>query len=197
MNKNKLTTFAAFCGLFAGLTLLHTTVSAQSGTRTAPITVTNTTASPVPVTGGMTVANTPTVKLDPSANTVKIDPNSNVVQLAPQSEVLIGHREPYTSVVFHSWSGGAGFVSFPNINDGTTFTKARICVESGTLTSVTVVSWITQPFTYGFRIDKFDVPASATVCKLYDAPGTTVGVSLNTSNSVPGDATYVGFWGIY
>lgn len=198
MKKNILTAFAIFCGLLAGLTLLHVSVIAQSGTKTTAVVVTNTTANPVPVAGGVTVTNAPTVQLDQSANTVKIDPNSNVVQLAPQSEILIGHREPYTSLQKHDWIGQL-LVSFPNINSGTTFAKARVCVtnQNANPASVTIMSWIfaSDGSGWGVPIDSFELAAASSGCRLVDAPGPKVDIYVS-SNNTAGQA-WVGFWGIY
>jgi hypothetical protein len=162
------------------------------------VTVTNTTANPVPVTGGVEVTNTPTVKFDSSANTVKIDPNINTVKLAPSSSVSINQREPYMALRVSEWSG-KDYISFPNLNNGVAFTEARICFENNSThgVSVWIYSWIGESGagTRDFVIDHFKIPYGGDVCNVYDAPGNNV--EVRTFSDDDSGRIWVGFLGIY
>ena len=178
--------FTIICtGFFVGLIVLQTSVSAQQGSKSAPVTVTNTTANPVPVGGGVSITNTPTVDARQSGTwnvgiagkpTVGIDPGQNTVTATYGPSVLVLSR------VF----------SFPFSSHGVDLfietSKARICANNtGNNNAIDVdinaaIPPLGEQAGFLIRIDNFAVPAGGFVCKVYELMPVVTSIDIFNQN---------------
>jgi hypothetical protein len=206
VNRNIFRTVLTVIGVFVlGLTHLHGTANAQGSGKSAPVVVTNTTANPVPVTGGVAVTNsaanpvpvavtgTPVVNASQNGTwnvgiagtpTVKIDPDANTIKL-PQKENI-------ANVESFNWTGQQSVFSF---QWAAPLDKIRVCVANGGLNTV-VANINTVIGTTQFNLDQFQVSQNV-VCRVFDAPGSYLYVTVyNTGANNTGNVR-VGYWGLY
>lgn len=194
MKTKRLKTFAMIlAGVF--VVFAHQQVVAQ---KAAPVNVTNTTANPVPVSGGVAVTNTPTVdarqsgawnvgitgtptvQLDPTANTVKLDSNANTVKLERSRSYQRAEEVIWTGQGQDAWT-----TNFSN-----EFEKVSVCVAhtGPSQIQVNVYSFVAgSEHAFYFTRDVFVIGSPNTVCKLYELMGSAFQVQiLNTGNNASG-----------
>jgi hypothetical protein len=110
MNNERTAKFTIFCvTLFFSATVLQITASAQKG---APVIVTNTDANPVPVTGGVAVTNSPTVKVD-SSQPVSVAGVLGVENAVGASLLTRNQDAPTRQRVFQSFFGDTSNYKVP------------------------------------------------------------------------------------
>jgi hypothetical protein len=192
MKRTKsLSNLAIICGAaMVGLALLHTTAVAQ---KAAPVIVTNTSSNPVPVTGGVSVTNTPTVDSRQSGSwsvgidgtpTVGIDPTANSIKVAPggAAELLFSAEFPLPAIS----SGGA---TLPNLK----YSKVRVCANNhgnSDLIDVDIDMFIPDRGNvegFSVRVDHFTVLAGGgSVCRAYEVIGPTLMVNLKNRTNTAG-----------
>jgi len=186
MRTRRSNSSAIICAVFfVALALLQTSADAQSGTKSAPVTVTNTTANPVPVTGGVAITNTPSVDARQSGTwnvgiagrpTVGIDPGQNTVTATSGASVLVLSR----------------IFSFPFSSHGVDLviesSKARVCANNtGNNNAIDVdINAVIPPLgeQAGFliRMDNFTVPAGGFVCKVYEVMPIVTSIDIFNQN---------------
>jgi hypothetical protein len=187
----------AIVAIFGGLTLLQTVAPAQRPA--SPVEVTNTTANPVPVTGGVAITNSPTVDARQSGQwnvgisgtpTVQLDPAANIVRVA--------RAKSYQRAEETIWTGQASDAWTTNGTD--LFDKISVCVahSAPNAIQVNVFSLVVDSAggsSFFFTRDRFVIGSPDTVCKLYDLLGGSTQVQvLNTGNNNTG-MTRVGIVG--
>ena len=186
MNYNSLRTLVITCGMFLVGLALQNTAQAQGGggTRELPVVVTNTTANPVPVAGGLAITNTPTVKLDP---------NENAVRIARTATMQI------LSETFSSASGG----TTPEwMIDTAEFETIRVCASFSIGIPATVyirtLSTDASGFVTRHRLDQFTAPEnpgstgvlSSGICRTFVASGTRVSIQVTNVQGYVGIAAW-------
>ena len=189
MTTKKLTAFVITSGaLLIAVALVPTTASAQ---KAAPVVVTNTTASPVPVTGGVAVTNTPTVDAKQSGAWNVGITGTPTVKLGPHERIQINRNSVSNSETF-SWTGQGSVFSFQWTEP---LERARLCVANGGPNPV-VANVNALIGEQEFNLDQFQV-ANNVVCRVFDIPGAYLYVTVyNTGGNTTGNVR-VGYWGIY
>ena len=198
MKTNRSTPLAIlFLALFTASVLIDP--SPALGQKAAPVTVTNTTANPVPVTGEVTVANPfdRPVPVHVSSNsiisaeqrgawnvgitgTVRLHPDTATVQVARREVYSIGFRR--------EWAQDPSTQYFRV--DSPYYIKYRMCIINNApqpiFVSVSGETLLGTSHTYG--IEDFTMGGQSRVCNIYDLPGETFEVRVqNTGNNNSGD----------
>lgn len=192
MKLNKLASYGIFVGTLIVMTFTIQSVKAQGASKGAPVTVINTPANPVPVTGQVTIGNMPTVDARQNGEWnvgingrpfVKIDPNENNVKVAP---VLL-----FTDFRRVNWTGQGSVV----VDYGGLTSKVRLCVKHSASEPIQIdfVTWIFAGSgdADSFRVDAFTMSTPGQVCKAYELTGTLVSVKVsNTGNNTSGQDSF-------
>ena len=192
MNTKRSVIFAIFGGTFIALTLLQWPAQAQTSTKSAPVTVMNTTANPVPVTGQIVVGSLPAVDAKQSGEwkvgitgtpTVGIDPANN--------KVLVFHRQQSTYDYKFSWANTSSPVSYDLSSELVGSTKVRLCVGDGAPLPITVrVNGVTSVDTFEF--DAFIINSPGRVCNIYELWGNELQVVVeNSGKNTTGDVRLI------
>jgi len=194
MQTKESRTFVTICiGIIISLASLQ--VAAQKG---PTVTVDNTPANPVPVTGGVAITNaptvdarqsgtwnvgitgTPTVQLDSTANTVKIDPTANIVKFDRLKSFQRAEQVDWTGQGSAAWT----------TNGTDAFEKISVCVAHTGPNPIQVNVFslvIGADNAFFFTRDAFIIGSPNTVCKLYDLARSSFQVQLaNTGNNTTG-----------
>lgn len=186
MLKTSLTSMAT---TFLCFLLMSATALSQ---KTSNVTVTNTAADPVPVTGSVSVTTIPGVQLDPNGNTVKLDSNANTVRLAQNAAVNIA-TSTIANVESFNWTGQSSVFSFQWTER---LSKARVCVAHTGANQIVigVNSLIGES---EFAIDQFSIASPNTVCRIYEIPGEYLYVRAHNTGANAAGLVRIGYWGIY
>jgi hypothetical protein len=181
MDHNRLRTFIIACGLLITGSAVQSPTLAQGGggTREQPVVVTNTTANPVPVAGGVSITNTPTVKLDPNENIVRIGRSTTVLLLTETFLIPNGTHTPELMI------------------DTAEYETIRVCtsfsIGAPANVSINTLSTEATGFVTRHRLDSFTAPEnsgstgvlSSGVCRAFVAPGTRMSIQVrNVQGSV-------------
>lgn len=181
---------------------------AQPAPKGAPVVVQNTTTNPVPVTGGVTVTNTPTVQIDPNANVVKLDPSatpgvqvvssqSSPVYIVPIAPLPIkrdtGTEGRHFVGAAQDWSTSTADLHAYS-DDGQPYaSKVWACVSNKAPQPVevsvyTLIGWGSTLDDEYFSLDHFQLPANNDSCKVYDVPGFYIEVIVQAIANTTGRA---------
>ena len=173
--------------IFAGVVIACASqqISAQ---RAAPVNVTNTTANPVPVSGGVSVTNTPTVDARQSGTwnvgisgtpSVKLDATANTVKVERATSYQRAEEVIWTGQGQDAWT-----TNFANTE------KVSVCVAHTGPSAIQINVYslvIGSEHAFFFTRDIFVIGSPNTVCKLYDLMGSAFQVQiLNTGNNTTG-----------
>ena len=178
MKHNIFGMFSIIAGIL--ILCLQGTTIAQKATGTAPVTVTNTTANPVPVTGTVAatitgtveVTNTPTVNAKQSGNWSVDILGTPTVKVAPAGGVFTGKYQYWTDSV-------ADVRVFSKSDDEAPYSKVWVCVKNAAPQPIGVHIFTFIPYPghdpvdlnkIYFELDSFALPTGNS-CKVYDAPG--------------------------
>ena len=181
---------------FIGSALLYSPVLGQ---KAAPVTVTNTTANPVPVAGGVEVTNTaenpvPIVVRGNSIIAAEQRGAWNVgitgnVRLHPDTAIVqVARREVYSIGFKREWAQDPSTAYFRV--DSPYYIKYRMCILNNApqpiFVSVSGETLLGTSHTYG--IEDFTMGGQSRVCNIYDLPGETFEVRVqNTGSNNSGD----------
>jgi len=197
MDTKEPTAFAIIIGIFLlCLALFNTTIQAQ---KNAPVTVTNTTANPVPVSGAVVITNVPMVDAYSRQSgdwTVSIA-GTPTVRIDPEREVITRRPESLLNVETYNWTGQERHFFFQS---SSRLSQARVCIHHQATNPIQIV--VRSSIGIGddgiFDIDNYQINTPSTVCKVYDAPGQTLLVYANNLGllNTTGKVRF-GFVGIY
>lgn len=159
--------------LLVGAAVFTTTADAQ---KSAPVAVTNTTANPVPVTGSVSVTNSPTVRIDQQTNTVRVAATMTKTLLFQYFEFTGGFSQaiydldvaPYEKVR----------VCFTNRGFLETRSAVAVSIYNGRMLENGVVG-------FEFTLDSFLLPEAPryspyTTCKMFEVAGTALSIAAQS-----------------
>jgi hypothetical protein len=176
---------ASFRSLLAvAVCLLASVAHAQGQRQETPVTVTNTAANPVPVTGQVNIGALPA-----------IDAKQNgpwTVGITGTPTVQVDRETNYQRVETVTWAGQGTEAWTTNYTDK--FSKFRVCVAhtGPNPIQVNIYSFVSGSTSAAyFTYDIFVIGSPNTVCRVYDLPGASIQVQLaNTGGNASGIARF-------